>query len=168
MKTRTYLLQPCSHLSAESLMRHAVKDVIEPYTEGHRCEGLGIIRIVRPLPCVAQMHVMADGDDDAALIIADSSPLWLIAVLLVSASGANPLFAGNLHLVIDIVECMEDLVATPKVFDRTVRQHLPHAVHEVFPILGAVKVIHHQKASLKQVLAQPLCFRVSKGPHLNL
>ncbi len=111
---------------------------------------------------------MADGDHDAALVVADGAPLGLIAVLLVGAAGPNLLLAGNLHLVVDVVESMKDLVAALQVFDGAIGQHLAHAVHKVLPVLSAVKVVHHQEAALEQIFAQALGLVVGEGPGLHL
>src|SRR3954464_3475005 len=72
-------------------VRHAVQDVIEADAKGHGREGLGIIRIVRPFPCVAQVHVVADRDHDAPLLVPDSAPFRLIAVFLIGAAAPNVL-----------------------------------------------------------------------------
>ena len=55
-----------------------------------------------------------------------------------------------------------------QVLNRTVRQNLAHAVHEVLPILRAMKVVHHQKTTLRQVVPQPLRLLVSERPPLHL
>src|SRR5215470_15275872 len=143
----------CLRNYGANLMRHAIEDVIEPHPKRHRCKLLWIIRVVGPLPCVAQMHVMTDGDHDMSFVVADSTPFWLITILFVSASGANPLLASNLHFVIDVIERMEDFVTALEVLYRTIRQDLSHAIHKVFPILGSVKIIHHQKSTFEQILA---------------
>src|ERR1700728_1423488 len=90
------------------LMGHAIDDVVQPHAKSHRSEGLGIIWVVGPLPCVAQVHVVTDGYDYAAFIIADGTPLGLIAILLVGAAAPHILLARYLHFVIDVVERMED------------------------------------------------------------
>src|SRR5271170_5596288 len=98
-------------------MRHAVEDVIESHAEGHRGKRLRIVRIVRPLPRIAQVHIVADSHHDSPFVIADGAPLRLIAILLIGVSGANPLLAWNLHLVVDVIERVKYLVAALKVFD---------------------------------------------------
>src|SRR5882757_5197868 len=54
-----------------SLMRHTVKNVIKPHPKRHRCKRLRVIRIVGPLPRIAQVHVVTDGNDDPALVVAN-------------------------------------------------------------------------------------------------
>src|SRR5208283_3809521 len=100
-----------------------------------------------------QMHVVANGDDDATLVVADGAPFGLIAVLFVGAPGPNVLLTGDLHLVVNVVEGMEDLVAALQVLDGTIREDLAHAVHEVLPILGAMEIVHHEKTALEEILA---------------
>src|SRR6516165_10684683 len=100
-------------------MRHTVKDIIEPYAESHGSKSFGVVWVVGPFPCVAKMHVVADGDDDSPLVVANGAPLRLVSIFLVSASGPNILLAGYLHLVVDIVECVEDLIAALQVLDGT-------------------------------------------------
>jgi hypothetical protein len=64
-------------------MRHAVENVVKPHAECHGCEGFRVIWVVGPLPCITQVHVVADGDNYAPLIIADGTPFGLISVFLV-------------------------------------------------------------------------------------
>ena len=97
-------------------MRHAIDDVIESDAKGHRGKSLRVIRVVGPLPCVAQVHVVANGDDDAALVVADGAPFRLIAVLLIGAAAPHILLAGYLHLVVDVVERVKYLVAALQVY----------------------------------------------------
>ena len=143
-------------------MGHSINDVIQSYAEGHGRESLRVIWVVSPLPCIAQVHVMADGNDNTPLVVANSAPFGLISILFISSACPHKLLAGYLHLVVYIVESMEDFVAAREIFDRPIREHLSHAVHEIFPVFRAMKIIDHEKATFQQVLAQPAGFSVCK------
>src|SRR6516164_8378039 len=114
------------------------------------------------------MHVMADGDDNMALVVANGTPFGLISIFFISSAGPHKLLARYLHLVVYVIKSMEDFVAALQVLDRPIRKHLSHAVHEIFPVFGAVKVIDHEKATFLQVLAQPVGLGVCEGPVLHL
>src|SRR5215469_2849754 len=133
---------------AIDLVGHAIDDVTQSYTKGHRGEGFRIVRIVRPFPRVTEMHVVADSDHDASLVVTDGTPFRNVPVLLICAAGADVLFARNLHAFVDVIENVEDLVLAVEVFDGPVRQYLTHTAHKVLPVCGSMKVVHHEKSAL--------------------
>ena len=53
---------------------------------------------------------------------------------------------------------MENFVVVGEVFHGAVGENHEHAVHEIFPVGGAVKIVDHQEAALEQVFAQALGF----------
>ena len=121
-------------------MGHGVHDVVEDDAESKSGKFLGILRTVGPLPGVAEVHVGADGDHDAAAIVADGAPLRHIAVFLVSPAGVDIDFAGDLEFLVDVVEDVVDLVGIGEARDRksearpaaaaamnTTSSHLGHA-----------------------------------------
>ena len=79
-------LEHGGRLAGRRSVRHAVHDVVDADAKRHRRERLRILGIVGPFPGIAQMHVVADGHDDAALVVADGAPLRDVAVLLVGAA----------------------------------------------------------------------------------
>src|SRR5580704_36001 len=102
---------------------------------------------------------MADGDDDAALVVANGAPLRLITVLLIRAARPDVLLSGYLHLVVDVIEGVKDFVPALQIFDRPIRKNLAHTIHEILPILGAVEIVDHQETALQKVLSQSRGFR---------
>src|SRR6516162_155719 len=99
-------------LARSGLVRHSVQDVIQPHAKRHRRECLRIIRIVRPLLRIAEVHVVADRDNNSAMAIANGPPFGLVTVFLISAAGPHILFTRYLHLVVDVIQSVKDLVAT--------------------------------------------------------
>src|SRR5450631_2260855 len=124
LRRRCYNHTVLSRNLSAGLMGHAINDVIEPHAKGHRSEGLRIVRIVSPLPCVAQVHIVADGHNNSPFVVADGAPFRLISILLVGASGPDILLTWNLHLVVDVIKGMKDFVATLQILDGAVGQHL--------------------------------------------
>jgi len=130
-------------------MRHAVHDVIDAHAEGQRCERFRILRVICPFPRIAQVHVVADRDDDAPFGVADGAPFRHVAILLIGAARRDVLLAWYLKTLADVVQDVEDLVVVAEIGDRILRlrQHSPHASEEALPIGGAVKVVHHQETA---------------------
>src|SRR5205807_2068740 len=54
--------------TSPSSVRHRIDHVVDPDPYAERRELLGISRIVRVLPGIAQVHVVADGHQQAAVI----------------------------------------------------------------------------------------------------
>src|SRR6185312_15907057 len=102
---------------ATSLMGHPVDDVIKSHSEGHGCERFRVVWIICPFPRVSQVHVVADGDDNASLIVANSAPLRLVPVFLVGASGPDVLLPRNLHFIVYVIQRMKYLVSALEVLD---------------------------------------------------
>ena len=135
-------------------MRHRIGDVVHGYADAQGGELLGIVGIVGVLPGVAQIHVVADGDHQAALVVVDAAPGARVAVLLVCHAAVQATLAGDLVAVIEIVEDVEDLVAVVDIDDLAVGKDALHAGHEDLPLEGAVEVVAHEEAAAEQVLAQ--------------
>ena len=85
-------------------MGQGVGYVIEDDAKGKSGKLLGVLRAVRPLPGVAEMHVRADGHHDAPVVVADGAPLGHVAILLIGSAGVDVLFAGDLKLFGDVVQ----------------------------------------------------------------
>src|SRR6202034_200559 len=90
--------------SPARLVRHAIHDVIEPHAKCHRCERLWISWIVGPLPGVAQVHVVADCDHDAAFVVADRAPLRDVPVFFIRPPRPHILFPRDLKTSADVVQ----------------------------------------------------------------
>ena len=101
-------------------MRQIVDEIVHSDPIRQRRPLLLILRIIRPLPGVAQIHVVADGDDDPPLFVANAAPVRDLAAgpLLVSQPGFEVLSAGNLEPLIEIVERMKDRIVVRNVLDR--------------------------------------------------
>src|SRR5579862_3827338 len=97
--------------------------------------------LIGVLPGIAEVHVMTDRDHDAPVVVPDGPPLGNVAIFLIRYAAADVLFAWDLKLLVDVVKDVIDLVAILEILDGTIRQHLPHAGHKMFPVLGAVEVI---------------------------
>src|SRR3984885_9368754 len=107
---------------------------------------------------------MADGNDNAPLLVANSAPFGLISIFFISSACPHKLLAGDLHLVVYVIESMKDFVAALQILDRPIGEHLSHAVYEFSTVFGAIKIIDHEKATFQQVLAQPVGFGVCECP----
>ena len=99
-------------------MRHRVSNVIEDDSKRKAGKLLGIFGTIGPLPGVAEMHVGADGDHDAPMIVADGAPFGHIAVLFISAAGVDVELARDLKLFVDVVQDVVDLVVILEILDR--------------------------------------------------
>ncbi len=78
-------------------MGHWVNDVVDSDAVGQRCKALWIPGIVRPLPGISKVHVMADGDLHPTPLVEDSKPAWLHSVLLIGPSRPDILKTRNLN-----------------------------------------------------------------------
>src|SRR5579862_1239851 len=92
------------------LVRHAIHDVIEPHAKSHGSKIFRISRIVGPFPGVPEVHIVADGNDHAAFVVANGAPLWDVTIFLISASGIYVLFAGDLEPRADVVEPVKNFI----------------------------------------------------------
>src|SRR5580704_12764783 len=154
--------------AARYLMRHGVGDVVEDDAKSKSGKLLRVLRAVRPLPGVTEMHVGADRHHDAPVVVADGAPLGHVAVLLISSAGVDVDLAGDLKLFVDVVQDVVDLVAILEILDGPIRQHHAHAGHEMPPVVGAVEVVHHQETALKKIIVQALGLLVGEGPSVHL
>ena len=94
-------------------MRHGVNHVIHSDTNSKRGIFLRIVRVVRPLPGIADIRIESHGDHDAAVIVVDAAPVRhgasLIAITVRGAALQSPL-SGDLITVVEIVNDVEDRV----------------------------------------------------------
>src|SRR6202034_3167274 len=110
--------EPHSRFPAR-LVRHAIHDVIEPHAKSHRCESLWISWIVGPLPGVAQVHVVADRDHDAPLVVADRPPLRDVSVFFIRPPRPHILFPRDWKTSADVVQPVENFVLIGQFLDGT-------------------------------------------------
>src|ERR1700680_845774 len=107
---------------------------------------------------------MADGHHHAAFVVIDGAPVWLEAVLFVSPAAAQVLRARHLEALIQIEDRVENRIAVLDIHDLTVGKDLPNTFQEDFPFLSTVKIVHHQKSSAQEELAQLRRLTSGKGP----
>src|SRR5690242_1151874 len=67
--------------ATRDLVREVVNEVIHPDAVGQRRQVLRIAGIVGMLPGIAQVHVAADGNDDAAFLIGNGAPQRIVTVV---------------------------------------------------------------------------------------
>ena len=75
------------------------------------------------------------------------------AAVLVGAAALEILCAGDLELLVEIVEGVEDDVLIGDVHDLAIGEDLAHAVGEGLPFLRAVEVVDHEEAAAEEILA---------------
>ena len=88
-------------------MGHRIDEVVDANAVGKRGVLFGIVREIGPFPCVAQVHVVADGHLDPAFIVEDGSPFRLNAVPLVGSTRIDELPAGDLDALAKIVKSVK-------------------------------------------------------------
>jgi hypothetical protein len=128
----------------------------------------GYSRIVRVLPGIAQVHVVADGHDQPALVVVDAAPRGAVSVELVGPAAAHVLLAGHLVAVVQVVNRVEDRVLVLELHNRPVRKHAPHAGLKDFPLPRAVEIVAHEKPAAVDEFAQRLGLRIGEIPVAHL
>ena len=123
-----------------------------------------ILRIVRMLPGIAQVHVEADGHHQPAFVVIDPAPVRHVAVVLIRPARANVLLAGHLEPVVQIVDGVKDGVLVVDLHDGPVGKHPLHAVDEDLPLFRPVEIVAHEEAAAQQILPHGLGLRVGQVP----
>src|SRR5712664_3425879 len=126
---------------------HSVENVVDPDAVGERSVALGIFWAVRPFPGIANIRVMADGDHDAAAVVADGPPLWDPAVRSVLPAAPNKSCAGNLEALVKIVHDVENLVCVLQIFHSAVRKNHKHTAHKIIPLVVAMGIVNHHESA---------------------
>src|SRR5450432_1512145 len=149
-----------------SLVRHRVDHVIDADADAERRVLLRVFGIVGMLPGIAQVHIVADGGHEAALIVIDASPMCAPAgrAFFVGKAGAQENGAGHLVLVVEIVNRVEDLLGFGQVDNGTVGEDALHAGEEDVPFLVAVEVVAHEEAAAQKELAQRFGLAIGEIP----
>src|ERR1019366_4728917 len=107
-------------------MRYSIHDVIDAYPKSQRGELLRIARIVSPFPGIAEVHVVANGHHDAALVVTDRAPFPDVAILFVGPARAYVLFTWHLETLAQIIEHVKNLVFVIHVFNGAIRENHEH------------------------------------------
>src|SRR5260221_272647 len=128
-------------------VRHGVDDIIHADADAEIGKLGWICRIVGVLPGIAQVHVVADGHHEPALVVVDAAPARHHAVILPQLVAAKVLRTRHLVALVQIVERVKDLVGVLDIDDGTVRKNALHAVGEHFPLISAVEVVAHEEAA---------------------
>src|ERR1035441_9582004 len=123
---------------ANTSVRHRVDDVIDADADAEGGEPFGVLRVVRVLPGIAQIHVVTDGHHQPAVIVVDAAPVGGTAfalVLFVDFAALQVLSARHLVAVVQIEHGVEDGVLVRDVDDRGVGEDLLHALDKnpIFP-----------------------------------
>src|ERR1035441_3730997 len=140
--SRASLIVKRSTNNARPSVRHRVNDVIDADADAEGGESFGVLRVVGVFPGIAEIHVVADGDHQAAAIVVDAAPVGgtaLALVLFVDFAALQVLRARDLIALIEMEHRVEDGVLIGDVDDGTIGEHLLHAVHENPPLVGMQK-----------------------------
>ena len=143
-------------------MGHGVDDVVDAYADAEIGEAEGVAGIVEPLPGVAEVGVLGDGDHDVALVVVDASPAGDAAIFFVA--GAEVFGAGDLVAVVEIEDGVEDGVVVGDVDDGAVGEDHLHGLFEVGLLFGAVEVVGHEEASAEEVVAEFFALGFGEAP----
>src|ERR1700687_5463931 len=109
MEADTYQFLSDQARFGHALVRQVVNEVIhrDPIREAGPL--LGIAGVVGPLPGIAQVHIVANGDDDPAFFIGYGAPVLGSSALVffVGDPALEVLRAGNLDSIVSIVGGVE-------------------------------------------------------------
>src|ERR1700678_2923267 len=131
-------------------MRHGVNDIVDANANPERGVFLWILGIVGMLPGIAQIHVVADSHHQAALVVVNTAPMRLVAVLFRYAVSINHLLAGHLVAIVEVENRMENGAAVLDVHNGPVLKHAGHAGDEDIPFVAAVKIVAHEEAATEE------------------
>src|ERR1019366_6182815 len=132
----------CDELSAVASVRQIVNEIIHRDPICQRRPLLRIPWIVRPFPRIAQIHVVADRDHYAPLIVVDRAPVRSFSRLprLIRPAAANPLPARHLEAIVQIENRVKDGVGVFQVHDGTVWKNFSHTGEKHSPFTEDVMV----------------------------
>jgi hypothetical protein len=108
-------------------MCQIVNEIVHRDAVSERRPLLRISRIIRPLPGIAQIHVVADGDHDPALVVANATPMRYFpgGAFFVGDAGLKDLRAGNLKAVLQVIDRVKNRVVVGDVLDGAVGKDPP-------------------------------------------
>src|SRR4051794_33966143 len=96
--------------SLRELVRHRVDNVIRRNPERQRRELFVVSRVIRPLPGIAQIHVVADRHCQTVVLVVNTSPARLIAVILIRNATTDVHRAGHLIAFAQVVDRVKNRV----------------------------------------------------------
>lgn len=144
-------------------MGDGVEDVVDAEAVGKAGHIGGVFGHVGVLPGIADIHVVADGDEQAAFIVEDAAPLrgavGHLDLRAASGPAAQVAETGDGGAFVDVVEQMPGGVCGFDVEDGAVGEEAPHGIGEGFPF-GTVEIVDHEEAAPKEILAEAADFEV--------
>ena len=152
-KTPSWELGPWS-LGAPRLVCHRVDDVVDPQLEGEGGVVAGVHFYFRPLPGVAQVHVVVDHHHEPPIFVLNSHVTGLVAALFPGSSTAHVLESGDLNQTVNVVVAVKNGVRQRKVDWLVFWKDLLDLSIEMVPLVGTVKIVDHQESSPQEVLPQ--------------
>src|SRR5262249_44320407 len=100
--------------------------------------------------------------------IVDGAETRVDAILLIGAPAEVCADAGHLHAFVEIEEDVEDGVVVLDFDYGAVGVHANEAVVEDIPFVGAVKIVHHEKAAAIEILTELPALRIRETPVSDL
>src|ERR1017187_10209968 len=136
---------------------HGVDNIVDADADAEGGEPFGVLRVVGVFPGIAEVHVVADGDHEAAVVVVDAAPVCgaaIALVLFVNSAALQVLRAGDLIAVVEIEDGGEDGVLIGDVHNGAIGEHLLHAVDENFPLVGGVEIVAHEESAAHEEFAE--------------
>src|ERR1035437_4464607 len=149
-------------------VRHRINHVVDADPYAQRREFFQVLGIVRMLPGIAQVHVVADGHHQATVVVVDAAPRGIVSIVLIGSAAADVLRAGDLVAAVQVVNRVEDRVLVLEVHNLPVGEHAPHAGHEELPLPRAVEIVAHEKPVAVDEFAHRLDLRIGQSPVTHL
>ena len=143
-------------------MGHRVDDVVDADADAQVGEAEGIAGPVEPLPGVAEVGVLRDGDHDVSLVVVDAAPAGDAAIFFVA--GIEVFGSWYLVALVEIEDGVKDGVVVGDVDDGTVGEDHLHGFFEVGDLFGAVEVVGHEEAAAEKIVAQFFALRFGEAP----
>src|SRR5262245_55274264 len=92
----------------DSLVGHGVYNVVDSNPQPERGKLLRVLRIIRMLPGISQVRVVHDGNHQPVLVVVDTAPFGANSIAFEDPSRPQILLSGDLVLVVQIVDDVED------------------------------------------------------------
>ena len=115
-------------------MGHGVNDVVHANTEAECGVLFGVQRIIGVFPRIAEIHVVANGHHEPAVVVVDSAPAGVKTVKFIRSSRANELSAGHLITIVKIVNRVKDWIVVRNIDHRPIGKDFLHACDETCSI----------------------------------
>ena len=155
-------------------MGHGVDDVVDADAKAECGILLGVGGAVGPFPGIANVGVEGDSDHDAAFVVMDGAPVSAFAIVgtlrvigdFVATTKVGG--AGNLVAIIEVEEGMKNGVVVGDLDDGAIGENHAHAGYKHLPLVGAVKIVGHEKAAAEQVIAKNVRLMLSNAPLADL